>query len=178
LDRTRRLTAWLRMQSDAKRSRGRIFPAICDLQGDFQKLQGEPIQLPATFTMISMGLKQCSWPKEQGAFFGFAGKSREHFWYCREEQRGIANGGRVRRFRFVSMLFPGPTLSRDALPQDRPQYQSRRCCRRWDVNRDISKTALVLGGEPAQLSSKRPPEVALLDHPVGRRELVPIFPEA
>jgi hypothetical protein len=56
-----------------------MFPAICDLQGDFQKLQGEPIQLPATFTMISMGLKQCSWPKEQGAFFGFAGKEQGAF---------------------------------------------------------------------------------------------------
>src|SRR5947207_9051275 len=35
-------TAWLRMQSETKRS----LPAICDLQGDFQKLQGEPMLLP------------------------------------------------------------------------------------------------------------------------------------
>jgi hypothetical protein len=36
-------TAWLSMQSEAKRSRGPLLPAICDLQGDFQKLQGEPV---------------------------------------------------------------------------------------------------------------------------------------
>jgi hypothetical protein len=79
-------TGWLRMQSDAKRSRGRIFPAICDLQGDFQKLQGEPILLPASFLMVSMGSREFSrlrsrehflvlQGKEQGAFFGIAGKS-------------------------------------------------------------------------------------------------------
>ena len=39
----RDLTAWLSMQSEAKRSRGPLLPAICDLQGDFQKLQGEPV---------------------------------------------------------------------------------------------------------------------------------------
>jgi len=38
-------TAWLRMQSETKRS----LPAICDLQGDFQKLQGEPMLLPVQF---------------------------------------------------------------------------------------------------------------------------------
>src|SRR5205809_6775959 len=38
-------TGWLRMQSEAKRSLAeRLFPAICDLQGDLQKLQGEPIR--------------------------------------------------------------------------------------------------------------------------------------
>jgi hypothetical protein len=36
-------TAWLWMQSEAKRSRPAALPAICDLQGDFQKLQGEPV---------------------------------------------------------------------------------------------------------------------------------------
>src|SRR5438034_10795645 len=34
-------TGCLSMQSEAKRSRGPLLPAICDLQGDFQKLQGE-----------------------------------------------------------------------------------------------------------------------------------------
>jgi hypothetical protein len=33
------------MQSEAKGSRGRISLAICDLQGNFQKLQGDPILL-------------------------------------------------------------------------------------------------------------------------------------
>jgi len=33
------------MQSETKRS----LPAICDLQGDFQKLQGEPMLLPVQF---------------------------------------------------------------------------------------------------------------------------------
>ena len=28
---------------------GQFFPAICDVQGDFQKLQGEPILLPVKF---------------------------------------------------------------------------------------------------------------------------------
>jgi len=36
-------TSWLRMQSEAKRSRGANLPAICDLQGEFEKLQGAPI---------------------------------------------------------------------------------------------------------------------------------------
>src|SRR5947207_3377324 len=36
-------TGCLSMQSEAKRSRGPLLPAICDLQGDFQKLQGEPV---------------------------------------------------------------------------------------------------------------------------------------
>src|SRR3982074_3434189 len=44
-----RLTGWLRMQSDAKRSRGRISLQFCDLQGDFQKLQGEQHPLPVNF---------------------------------------------------------------------------------------------------------------------------------
>jgi hypothetical protein len=62
-----------------------VLPAICDLQGDFQKLQGEPIRWHSNFVMVSRGCKGFSLLSEQGAFFGI----------CREEQRGIASGGRV-----------------------------------------------------------------------------------
>jgi hypothetical protein len=60
-----RPTAWLRMQSEAKRSRGRIFPAICDLQGDFRKMQGEPILTPANLLMVSIAWNKFS--RAQGA---------------------------------------------------------------------------------------------------------------
>jgi hypothetical protein len=66
------------MQSDAKRSRGRI-PAICDLQGDFQELQGEPVLLPVHFLIVSIGWKEFSRPSEQGAFFGIAAKKQGAF---------------------------------------------------------------------------------------------------
>jgi hypothetical protein len=42
-------TAWLRMQSDAKRSRGANLPAICDLQGEFQKSQGSANSMLPSF---------------------------------------------------------------------------------------------------------------------------------
>jgi hypothetical protein len=51
-------------------------PAICDLQGDFQKLQAEPILCPSSFLMFLRCWKEFSRAKEQGAFFGIAGKSR------------------------------------------------------------------------------------------------------
>jgi hypothetical protein len=50
-------------------------PAICDLQGDFQKLQGEPIRWLRNLPIISRGRKELSLLAEQGAFFGIAGKS-------------------------------------------------------------------------------------------------------
>jgi hypothetical protein len=31
-----------------------VVPAICDLQGDFQIMQGEPILIPPDFTMLSI----------------------------------------------------------------------------------------------------------------------------
>jgi hypothetical protein len=46
-------TAWLRMQSDAKRSPPEDVPAICRLQGDFHTLQGEPILLLTNFIILS-----------------------------------------------------------------------------------------------------------------------------
>jgi hypothetical protein len=62
-----------------------VLAAICDLQGDFQKLQGELIRCLSNFVMVSRCCNGFSLLREQGAFFGI----------CREEQRGIANGGRV-----------------------------------------------------------------------------------
>src|SRR6266481_5502755 len=67
------------MQSDAKRSRGPDLPAICDLQGDFQKLQGEPILLLPTFLMVSKSWKEFSRHKEQGAFLVLQGKEQGGF---------------------------------------------------------------------------------------------------
>jgi hypothetical protein len=49
-------------------------PAICNLQGDFQKLQGAPILLPVKFTNSFKILEELS-PNL---------RSREHFWYCSE----------------------------------------------------------------------------------------------
>jgi hypothetical protein len=34
-----------------------VLPAICDLQGDFQKLQEEPIRCPSNFVMVSISCK-------------------------------------------------------------------------------------------------------------------------
>jgi hypothetical protein len=42
-------TARLRMQSEAKRSRRIVLPAICDLQGDLHKVQGEARPLYVKF---------------------------------------------------------------------------------------------------------------------------------
>jgi hypothetical protein len=66
---------WLRMQSEANRSRGRISLQFAILQGDFQKLQGEPIRFLSDFAMVSKCCKEVSLPREQGAFFDIAGKS-------------------------------------------------------------------------------------------------------
>src|SRR3977135_3356325 len=70
-------TDWL--AEDAVRSeRGAVgadLPAICDLQGDFQKLQGELILCLSSSLMFLRDCKEFSRAKEQGAFFGIAGKS-------------------------------------------------------------------------------------------------------
>jgi hypothetical protein len=75
-------TAWLRMQSEAKRSRGRIFPAICDLQGDFRKMQGEPILTPVDLLMVSITWKKFSRPQGAGRDCG-----------CCREDFGKLQGG-------------------------------------------------------------------------------------
>jgi len=52
------------------------------LQGDFQKLQGEPILLPVSFYNSFQDLgKSSTRPKEQGDFLVLQGSSREHYWY-------------------------------------------------------------------------------------------------
>ena len=70
-------TDWL--AEDAVRSErvsvGADLPAICDLQGDFQKLQGELILCLSSSLMFLRDCKEFSRAKEQGAFFGIAGKS-------------------------------------------------------------------------------------------------------
>jgi hypothetical protein len=81
---------------------GADLPAICDLQGDFQKLQGEPVLLLSSFLMVSLSWKEFSLPL----------RSREHFLDCREdfgncreqssvgvanEWQGLARAGSKRR---------------------------------------------------------------------------------
>jgi hypothetical protein len=89
------------MQSDAKRSRGRISLQFCDLQGDFQKLQGEQHPLPVNFPN-NFKIFEGSSPdiRSREHFLVMQGRSREHFWYCREEHRwncrmvaGLARAG-------------------------------------------------------------------------------------
>lgn len=77
---------WLRVQSDAKRSRGRISLQFAICREIFRNCrESDPIA-----AKFSNGFKILEGrPPDQGA-----GKI---FWYCREEQRGIANGGRVWR---------------------------------------------------------------------------------
>jgi hypothetical protein len=53
----------------------RDLPAICDLQGDFRKLQGEPSYGLSSFLMVSIAWNELPDPNEQGAFFGIAGRS-------------------------------------------------------------------------------------------------------
>jgi hypothetical protein len=68
------------MAEDAVRSKtvsARLFPAICDLQGDFQKLQREPVQWLSNFPMLSTVWREFSLLSEQRAFFRIAGKSSE-----------------------------------------------------------------------------------------------------
>jgi hypothetical protein len=62
-------------------------PAICDLQGVFQKLQGEPILLPAKFPN-SFKILERLLPdlRSREHFLVLQGRSREHFWYCREQR--------------------------------------------------------------------------------------------
>jgi hypothetical protein len=65
---------------DAVRSKtvsARLFPAICDLQGDFQKLQGEPVHWLSNLPMLSSVWREFSLLSEQRAFFRIAGKSSE-----------------------------------------------------------------------------------------------------
>jgi hypothetical protein len=49
------------------------------LQGDFQKLQGEPIRLLSNFVMVSICWKESPDLKEQGVFFPIAGKEQGAF---------------------------------------------------------------------------------------------------
>jgi hypothetical protein len=63
------------MQSEAKRVSRPVLPAICDLQGDFQRLQGELIRFTSNFVIVSRCCKEFSLLREQGAFLVFAGRS-------------------------------------------------------------------------------------------------------
>jgi hypothetical protein len=52
-----------------------VLPAICDLQGDFQRMQGELVRFLSNFVIVSRCCKEFSLLREQGAFLVFAGKS-------------------------------------------------------------------------------------------------------
>jgi hypothetical protein len=67
-------------------------PAICELQGDFQKLQGEPIRFLPNFITISICWKESPDLKEQGAFFPIAGKEQGAFLVLQGRSNiGVAN---------------------------------------------------------------------------------------
>jgi hypothetical protein len=59
-----------------------IFPAICDLQGDFRKMQGEPILFPVNLLMVSIAWKKFSRPQGAGRDCG-----------CCREDFGKLQGG-------------------------------------------------------------------------------------
>jgi hypothetical protein len=75
------------MQSEAKRSLGRISLQLTICRVIFRNCREGRSYCLSSFLMVSRGWKEFSRPEEQGEIFG----------YCREEQRGIANGGRVAR---------------------------------------------------------------------------------
>ena len=57
-----------------------LLPAICDLQGDFDEMQGEPIQFLAESHCAVRSSEDSSLSKEQGGASGIAGKSRVANW--------------------------------------------------------------------------------------------------
>ena len=57
-----------------------LLPAICDLQGDFDEMQGEPIQFLAESHCAVRSSEDSSLSKEQGGASGIAGKSRVVNW--------------------------------------------------------------------------------------------------
>jgi hypothetical protein len=57
-------------------------PAICDLQGDFRKMQGEPILIPVNLLMVSIAWKKFSRPQGAGRDCG-----------CCREDFGKLQGG-------------------------------------------------------------------------------------
>jgi hypothetical protein len=52
-------------------------PAICNLQGDFEEMQGEPDQFLAESHCAVRSSEDSSLSKEQGGVAGIAGKSRD-----------------------------------------------------------------------------------------------------
>jgi hypothetical protein len=84
---------WL--AEDAVRSEtvsGTDLPAICDLQGDFRKLQGEPILRLSNFIMLSICCKEYSRREEQGEFLDIAGKSSVELRMAAGWARGKSRG--------------------------------------------------------------------------------------
>jgi hypothetical protein len=72
-------TAWLRMQSEAKRSRPAGSPCNLRFAGRFSEIAGRAIHCLPNFPMVSRRCKGFSLFEEQGAFYGFAGKSSEEW---------------------------------------------------------------------------------------------------
>ena len=101
------------MQSDAKRSRGRISLQFCDLQGDFQKLQGEQHPLPVNFPN-NFKIFEGSSPdiRSREHFLVMQGRSREHFLVLQgRAPLELPNGGRVGARRGQAGLNAGPRLA-------------------------------------------------------------------
>jgi hypothetical protein len=92
------------------------------LQGVFQKLQGEPILLPVKISNYLNALGEFSRLKEQGEFFGIAGKvlgyCRDDFGNCREkssvELRMVGRVWRGRTEQRGLTLWPDSPRSRRA----------------------------------------------------------------
>ena len=68
----KRRSAWWWMQSRSNLS----LPAFGEMQGDFDEMQGEPIQFLAESHCAVRSCNEFSLSKEQGGASGFAGKSR------------------------------------------------------------------------------------------------------
>jgi hypothetical protein len=146
-------TAWLSMQSEAKRSRGPLLPAICDLQGDFQKLQGEPV-LRYEIHQFLQWLMRYTYFCGAGSIFAI----------CREEQREIAKCSRVDWHRFQSHSLtprrrPGrrDRCVRTRHAQSRCTHRALATMRRQSMHPD--QTLLGQAGEllrpPASLNTHR-----------------------
>src|SRR5688572_23892601 len=73
------------MQSEAKRSPGQISLQFAICRVIFRNCRENRSYCLSSFLMVLRCWKEFSRPKEQGEIFGC----------CREEQRGIASGGRV-----------------------------------------------------------------------------------
>jgi hypothetical protein len=114
-------TAWLRMQSEAKRSRGRISLQFAICREIFRNCRESRSYCCQVFEWFQY-LRRRPRSKEQGGFFGNAGTEQGAFLVLQGRAAfGIVNGGRVFDARGQAGLNAGPRFA-EITPG--PEFQS------------------------------------------------------